>query len=135
MRIMVDTNVFISVVVFNSKRLGNMLNDICENHVLVLSSYVLDEIKNVIKEKFPNKTAAMDEILFNLPFELEYTPNELPEYDHFTIRDKDDEPVLYSAITADVDVLITGDRDFFDVESERPEILSPAEFLAKYVLQ
>ena len=132
MRIMIDTNVFISIVVLNSKRLGEMLNDICENHILVLSSYILDELKGVIKERFPCKTAAMDEILFNLPFELEYTPHELPEHDYFTIRDKDDEPILYSAITADVDVLITGDNDFSEVDIERPKILTPAEFLAKY---
>jgi len=129
---MIDTNVFISVVVFGSKRLGEMLNDICENHVLVLSSFILDELKRVIREKFPNKIAAMDEILFNLPFELEYTPHELPAHDYFTIRDKEDEPILYSAITADVDVLISGDGDFAAVEIERPEILTPTEFLERY---
>ena len=132
MRIVIDTNVFISIVVFDSKRLGEMLNYICENHALVMSSYILDELKGVIEEKFPNKTAAMDEILFNMPFELEYTPHVLPEHDYFTIRDKDDEPILYSAITADVDVLITGDKGFAEVGIERPEILTPYEFMEKY---
>ena len=132
MRIMIDTNVFISVVVFNSKRLGEMLNYICENHVLVLSSYILDELGCVIKEKFPDKTAEMDEILFNMPFEMEYTPQIIPKHDLFEIRDADDEPVLYSAITADVDILITGDNDFSAIDLERPEILKPFEFLKRY---
>lgn len=129
---MIDTNVYISIVVFNSKRLGEMLNYICENHILVLSSYILDELKDVVKQKFPNKTAVIDEILFNLPFELEFTPHELPEHNYFVINDKDDEPILYSAITAGVDILITGDNDFNIVEIERPEIMKPAEFLKKY---
>ena len=135
MRIMIDTNILISIAVFNSGKLGDLLNHICSNHILVLSSYALEEFESVVKRKFPDKMAGVIKFLMKLPFELEYTPYELPEHDYFTIRDKYDEPILYSAITADVDVLITGDRDFFDVESERPEILSPAEFLAKYVLQ
>lgn len=50
----------------------------------------------------------------------------------FTIRDKDDEKVLYSAVVSDVDVLVTGDKDFFDIEIERPDIVSHLEFLQKY---
>ena len=52
--------------------------------------------------------------------------------DMFVIRDADDEKVLYSAIISDVDILLTGDKDFSDVDIERPEILTPHEFLEKY---
>jgi len=50
------------------------------------------------------------------------------------IVDKDikDYPVLYTAILEDVDILVTGDRDFSDVDVEKPEILTPAEFVEKY---
>lgn len=44
-----------------------------------------------------------------------------------------DYPVLYTAIREDVDVSITGDKDFSDVDVERPEILTPAQFLDRYV--
>ncbi len=47
-------------------------------------------------------------------------------------RDEDDYPVLYSAVAEDVDVFVTGDRDFEDVDLDRPEILTPAQFLEKY---
>ncbi len=40
--------------------------------------------------------------------------------------------VLHTAIITDVDILITGDKDFKDIEIERPEILTPKEFLDKY---
>jgi predicted nucleic acid-binding protein len=62
------------------------------------------------------------------------TPEVLPDHGWFTIRDKYDEKVLYSAITADVDILITGDKDFFDIEIEKPEILTPHDFVEKYVI-
>jgi predicted nucleic acid-binding protein len=35
-------------------------------------------------------------------------------------------------VMLDADILITGDHDFDDVNTERPEILSPAEFLRLY---
>ena len=131
MRIMIDTNVFISIMVFNSKTLNKMLNDICEKHTLVLSSYILEEIAAVINRKFPDKAPLIDAILFNMPFELEYTPHVLPVHNFFNIRDPKDEKILYSAISADVDILITGDKDFFEIEILRPEILSPSEFIEK----
>ncbi|GBF33744.1 hypothetical protein DCCM_2854 [Desulfocucumis palustris] len=48
------------------------------------------------------------------------------------IRDEKDKPVLLSAITADVNVLITGDKDFTGIDVDRPEILTPTEFLDRY---
>ena len=35
-------------------------------------------------------------------------------------------------ITDNADILITGDRDFSDIEIEKPETLTPAQFLEKY---
>jgi hypothetical protein len=42
-----------------------------------------------------------------------------------------DYPILYTAIVEDVDILISGDGDFFDeklAEIEKPLILRPREF-------
>ena len=132
MRIMLDTNIFISIIVFDSKLLTKMLNDICEKHTLILSSYILEELAYIMNRKFSNKVAIMDDILFNMPFEMEFTPHKLPEHNFFNIRDPKDEKVLYSAITADVDVLITGDKDFLELGIKHPKILTPAEFMEIY---
>lgn len=64
-------------------------------------------------------------------YEYVYTPDKFDET-LFEIRDTKDYPVLYTAILEDVDLLITGDRDFEDVKTEKPEILTPAEFVEKY---
>lgn len=50
----------------------------------------------------------------------------------FEIRDKSDYPVLYTAIIEDIDVLITGDKDFAEVKVHKPTIMTPAEFVARY---
>jgi predicted nucleic acid-binding protein len=36
-------------------------------------------------------------------------------------------------IQEDVDILITGDKDFQEVNLEKPEILTPVDFITKYV--
>jgi predicted nucleic acid-binding protein len=48
------------------------------------------------------------------------------------IRDAADYPILHAAITGQIDLLVTGDKDFFGVRIDRPEILSPLDFLEKY---
>ena len=132
MRIMLDSNVIISIVVFNSKNLKKMLELITDKYKLVLSSYVLDELKEVVKRKFKNKMSVLDEFLYNLPFEIYYTPQTIIDKTFAEIRDIKDAPVLYSSIMSDVDILITGDKDFSNINIEKPEILTPSEFLGKY---
>ena len=63
-----------------------------------------------------------------------YSINEIIEYYEklVFIRDDGDYAILHTAIVEDVDVFITGDKDFYAVEIERPEILSPTGFLTKY---
>ncbi len=130
MRIMLDTNVLISMLVFKS--FNAVIDKITQKHSIVLCSYVIDELHEVIERRFPNKQKDIEKFLMKLPFELVYTPKMIEEHDLFKIRDVDDEKVLYSAIIADVDILLTGDKDFSDIEIEKPEILTPSAFLEKY---
>lgn len=132
MRIMLDTNVLISIALFKGRDLGLMLNRICESHQLVLSSYVVDEIYGVVRRKWPAQIAALDRFFSAIPFEMEHTPEILPEHNWFHIRDANDEKVLYSAITADVDILITGDKDFAEIDIEKPEIMTPRDYMKQY---
>ena len=132
MRVMLDTNILISAIIFKSVQMNCIIRLLAEKYSLVLCSYVIDELHEVVGEKFADKTNVLEAFLLELPFELVYSPQKLPPHNLFEIRDEDDETILYSAIIADVDVLITGDTDFQVVDIERPEILRPAEFLQKY---
>ena len=133
MRIMLDTNVLISGFAFHSRSIMEMTRWITERHQLVLSTYVIDELKEVIARKAPGLRDALDIFLMRLPFEICYTPARIPDARSFEIRDPDDIAVLYSAILAEVDVLITGDKDFVDVDIEKPEIMTSAGFTEKYI--
>ncbi|MCI8379431.1 MAG: putative toxin-antitoxin system toxin component, PIN family [Lachnospiraceae bacterium] len=131
MRIMVDTNVLISLLVFSSKKMNQMMECIFMEHQLVLSSYVVQELKDVVRIKFASKVVVVDTLLAKMNYEYVYTPDMLDET-LFVIRDVKDYPVLYTAILEDVDILVTGDSDFRDVDVDKPEILKPAEFVERY---
>ena len=55
MRIMLDTNVLISALLFPGTRMDTMMNNIFMEHQLVLSSYVVEEFNRVVERKFPGK--------------------------------------------------------------------------------
>ena len=111
---MLDTNVLISALLFPGTKMDAMMNYIFTNHQLVLSSYVVDELKNVVRRKFPGKEMIINKLLFN-------------------IRDIKDYPVLYTAIIEDVDILVTGDKDFSDIDVEKPKIMSPTQFMENFL--
>lgn len=128
---MVDTNVLISLLVFSSKKMNQMMECIFIEHQLVLSTYIVEELKDVVRRKFPNKVGIVDTLLAKMNYEYVYTPDILDET-LFEIRDAKDYPVLYVAILEDVDILVTEDSDFSDVDVEKPEILTPAEFWERW---
>lgn len=70
--------------------------------------------------------------LANTAYEFVYTLDDMPE-DIVSIRDLKDYPVIYTAIREQVDILITGDKDFTDIDIESPEIINPSEFKQKYM--
>lgn len=128
---MIDTNVLISLLVFSSKKMNRMIECIFTEHQLVLSSYIVKELKDVVRRKFAGKAGVVDTLLAKMNYEYVYAPDVLDET-LFEIRDVKDYPVLYTAILEDVDILVTGDNDFNDVDVEKPEILTPAEFVERY---
>ena len=132
MRIMLDTNVLISALLFPGVKMDAMMNSIFTQHQLVLSSYVVDELKSVVRRKFPKKESTIEKLLMTMSFEYVYTPSEI-ESGLFDIRDIKDYPVLYTAIIEDVDILITGDKDFADIDIEKPEIMNPTEFTERFL--
>jgi putative PIN family toxin of toxin-antitoxin system len=129
---MIDTNVLISAFVLSSEYLSRMIDGISERHTIVLPTYVMEELKRVTKRKFSSKYDLLEPFLRELPFELVYTPEKIDKSRYPDIRDAKDLPVLVSAIIEDVDVLISGDADFAPLEMERPEILTPKDFVDKY---
>lgn len=135
MRIMLDTNVFISMIFFPSSQTRELAKRLTDEHQIVVCDYVVEELRLVVARKFPMKKMRLDQFFRELPFELVYTPKEI-ELSVFPImRDAKDYPILATAILENVDIFITGDKDFLVLEDvETPEIVTMVEFLNKYTL-
>jgi predicted nucleic acid-binding protein len=53
------------------------------------------------------------------------------------VRDKDDIPLLASAIEAEAeaeaDIFITGDKDFDEIKITKPRIMKPRNYIEEYM--
>jgi putative PIN family toxin of toxin-antitoxin system len=129
---MVDANIIISAGLFPESIVGKTLAHVARNHKLVLSKYTLVELRNVFKRKFPDRIEFLEKFVKKLNYELiDIRIGEHKKYPK--IRDMDDIPLLASAIEAKVDVLITGDKDFYEILIEIPKIMKPREYVEKYM--
>ena len=132
MKVMLDSNILISIAIFNSEKLKKLLEHVCQNYELIITSTIINEIETVILRKFPNKLEAMEKFMYKLPYQYEYIPESILNETTIELRDPKDIPILYSAILSNVDVFVSGDNDFDNVKIEKPEILKASEFLNKY---
>ena len=129
MRIMLDTNIFISMIFFPSYQTRELAKKLTESHQIVVCDYVIEELRLVTERKFPAKRIYIDRFFMELPFELVYTPKELDLNEFPEMRDVKDSPILATAIMENIDVFLTGDKDFLVLNIEVPEILTMSEFL------
>ena len=128
---MLDTNILVSAFVFKSKKMNELIYKLSVEHEIVICSYTIEELKELVDTKFKVTQKDLDEFLKDFPFILVYSPTTV-ENKLFEIRDKNDYIILHTAIIENVDVFITGDKDFNDVEIDKPEIMNVTEFLERY---
>ena len=96
-----------------------------------MCDYVIEELRLVTDRKFPAKRKFLDRFFMELPFELVYTPKTLNLSDFPEMRDAKDSPILATAIMEEIDVFVTGDKDFLVLDVEMPEIMGLSQSLCK----
>jgi putative PIN family toxin of toxin-antitoxin system len=132
MRIMVDANIIISAILFPKSVVARAFQHMIDNYTLTLSQYTIDEVEDVFNEKFPYKIDEMKIFINKVPYELSVLNNiDNNKYPH--IRDIDDLPVLANAVESNVDILITGDKDFDEITMEKPKIIKPRKYIDEYM--
>lgn len=85
----------------------------------------------VFNKKFKDKLLHLEKFLSKFSYELIYTPLDIEIEKYPKIRDAD-LPILVSAIIEDVDIIVTGDKDFFDIGIEKSNIVTVREYFEKY---
>lgn len=128
MKVMLDTNVLISAFIFKSENIYKLIEKLSTKHKIIICSYCIDELHEVVSKKFKVNNKAVDNFLESFPFEKVESPKKV-ENRLFDIRDENDYIILHTAIIENVDIFITGDKDFKDINILKPKIMTIKEFL------
>ncbi|MDD3298405.1 MAG: putative toxin-antitoxin system toxin component, PIN family [Bacillota bacterium] len=131
MRIMIDTNVIVSAILFPNSLPCILIKSVSSRHEIVLCTHIIEELYEMFERKFKQKTKALETFLSELAYELVYTPQNIDKDNYPIIRDEKDLPILVSAIIGIADVIITGDKDFLEADVEYPIIMTIREFVEK----
>lgn len=125
MKILADTNILISAVLFPHSKPAKALIYTTEIHDLVLCDQNLTEFREVLNRKAPRTLPDAEALLTELSFEL------IPAMPHIQkkIRDANDQPILNAAILHNIDIILTGDKDFLSLDIEHPKCMTAAQFL------
>lgn len=129
MKIMIDTNVIISSLLKQGSVPDIVLNYVCNNHDLILCDYIINECYTVAKRRFPNKIDVLDDLFAQMRYELVAAPRT----GEIIIRDVKDQPILNAAITHNVEILVTGDKHFLELDLDTPQIINSTEFKKLFI--
>lgn len=131
MRVMIDTNIFISAALFPKGCAADAFyKALVPPFKPVVCDYVIDELHRKFQEKFPNRTVELEAFLYTAlsVFDIVSTPEDVVEAEA-KIRDPKDRPILRDALNAGADLFLTGDKDFLESSVTDPRIISVPEFL------
>ena len=132
MRVMIDTNIFISAALFpNGRAASALMKALLPPFQPVTCDYVVDELHRKFQEKFPDRIMELESFLYSAlqVIQVVSTPLDIFEAE-YKIRDVKDRPILRAALSSNADLFLTGDKDFLESAVEDPRIISVAEFLS-----
>ncbi|TGL10275.1 putative toxin-antitoxin system toxin component, PIN family [Leptospira levettii] len=130
LKVLLDTNIYISAILFNGKPKLVLQDLIDEVFVGYISNEILDEIEETLTK--PKFKLPIDYIQFTIEEIRNVTTiiKNKPLKDYLNLRDRDDFHILESAFSANVDFIITGDKDLLTLETIKDlKIITPDEYL------
>jgi putative PIN family toxin of toxin-antitoxin system len=129
-RILLDTNVYVSAILFSGKpRL--ILEDIIEERVnAFISIEILKELEDTLSKPKFKLTNDFIQIVLSEIRDITKLTTTAPLNSYLDLRDRDDYHILEAAFSAKVDYLITGDKDLLSLKKIlKFKIVSPEEYL------
>lgn len=128
MRVVFDTNIFISAFIFpNSqaeKAIIKIINDI---DLLVISKEIIDEILSVLALKFSREKEEISRLAVYIS-DIAYIV--YPQIRIDVLSDEPDNRIIECAISGNADFIVTGDKKMLALENyERIKIISLKNYL------
>jgi putative PIN family toxin of toxin-antitoxin system len=126
MRVFLDTNVLASAAATRGL-CSDVLREVFASHELVISEYLIKELKRVLADKFNLPRDIREDYIWLLHQDTivaeEFDPPSIQ------LKDESDIPILGAALQAKADVLITGDLELQNLEKiGKLLILTPRGF-------
>jgi putative PIN family toxin of toxin-antitoxin system len=127
-KVVFDTNIFVSALVFPGGRGEEALQRILEEQdELVLSKPIIDELLGILGRKFSRDAEQLAHIAVFLS-ELSLTVR--PRQRLHVVKDEPDNRILECAMAGHADVIVTGDRAFLALHEYRDvRIISLRDYL------
>lgn len=130
MRILIDTNILISSIIGHGTPFQAYVKAVSYPNRGVICTQNVDELRRIFNRKFPKNIEHMEKFLSLAMQSVELV--QIPEDEvaqEKKIRDVNDRAIMRAAVTANVDVVLTGDKDFLESGIKKPRIMNAAEFL------
>lgn len=129
MNIVIDANVLVSAALSHSGLCASIIAGAIENHEVFLSEYILEEMtRNLTRLKFAPESARRIADYYRTGAEIVLVePATVPPD---ACADPNDLPVLGTAVAANAQFLISGDKHLLELKQFRGiSIVTPRQFL------
>lgn len=130
MRVVFDTNIFVSALVIPGSQAEKAVLKIIEGtDVLLLSKEILDELLSILSTKFSRDKEEISRVAVILSEVAEWveTSEEIN-----VLRDEPDNRILECAFSGDADIIVTGDKELLRLKRyKKTEIISLKKYLEK----
>jgi putative PIN family toxin of toxin-antitoxin system len=126
MRVVLDTNVIISAILFDGLPEKLLINALAGSDQLIISTYIVAETIRVLETKFsvsPSNLKLLQQLL---------NEGEMVHFQPFlgVISDEPDNRIIETAVRGDAEYLVTGDKLLIDLKKyKNTQIVSTKQYL------
>jgi len=128
MRVLIDTNVLISAMIWQNSIPATAVFHVAKHHEALICEQSLHELRAIINLKFQKYESDIDAFLSSFRYEQISAKEGVGPH----VRDVKDQTIMDAAAANTVDIILTGDNDFLCMDLSYPQCLKPAEYLEKY---
>jgi putative PIN family toxin of toxin-antitoxin system len=133
-KVLFDTNVLFPAWLYLSgvcaKAFNKAIDD--EKFTVIVCTHTIEEFLRNCNKKFPSEMPKIQAFLSYALEKIKLVRTPLADEkvtEEELIRDVDDRLILRAAVVANVDIIVTGDKDFLEAGLSNIKVMSPAEFV------
>ena len=120
MKLLIDTNVLISAFVYDGRPLRLIDALFRRGDAIFVSEYIDAEFREKIAEKWKQHEREILKAYERIQIPVLKSTEKV----YRVLRDVDDDPILSDAMYHNVDIILSGDKDFLEAGLKHPKVMS-----------